>query len=156
LENESQKRFVDNIYALIKQRSYGSLENLSKIAGVNYNTLRSWVSYTTSPRLSMLDQMCNKLGIYTYQLFVPNINLLENKEKIVNSSREKIRINLIKFSREKFKTSSPKKIVPYFGDAISENAFSSYLRTSNGRIAPICKLEIIAHQFGIEFFELLK
>jgi len=150
-----QSLLVTNINILMKARKIDTLKALSLLTSINYNTLKCWMSYAKIPRLSSLDRMCDELGIETYMLFHPNPDFSKIDSLPKNNSREKIRINLIVFLRDKFKTTSSDKVLSEFEGLISRDAYISYIRPQNGRQMPLNILYQISLYLSIEPYQLL-
>jgi len=47
-----QSLLVSNLNTLMKERGIDTLKELSKLTAINYNTLKCWMSYAKTPRLS--------------------------------------------------------------------------------------------------------
>lgn len=150
-----QSLLVSNLNTLMKERGIDTLKELSKLTAINYNTLKCWMSYAKTPRLSSLDRLCDQLAIRTYMLLHPDpdFSAIDNFPK--NNSREKIRVNLIVFLREKYSTTSSDKILSEFEGIISRDAYISYLRPQNGRCMPLKTLYTLSLYLSIEPYQLL-
>lgn len=139
----------------MRVRNINTLKEFSELTGINYNTLKCWMSYGKVPRLSSLDRLCDKLAIRTYMLLHPDpdFSAIDNLPK--NNSREKIRVNLIVFLREKYSTTASDKVLSEFEGVISRDAYISYLRPYNGRCMPLKMLYTLSTYLSIEPYQLL-
>lgn len=146
---------VSNLYSLMRKRKINSLKELSELTDINYNTLKCWVSYAKTPRVSSLDRLCDRLSIRTYMLLHPNpdFSIIEDLPK--NNSRERIRINLIVLLREKYSTTNSNKILSEFEGVLSRDAYISYLRPYHGRCMPLETLYTLSLFLSIEPYQLL-
>lgn len=154
-KNEAVETLQRGIEILIRQKEFNNYKELSSVCGINYNTIKSWMSKRNIPKLKTLDNMCDNLQINTYELFSRNPDFLPIKEIIVNNSRERIRINIRKFLLENTRITINDSVAVFEGE-ISRDEYISYTRNSHGRSVPIHKLEIIACKLNVSISDLLR
>lgn len=154
ITNEAIETLRRGLNELMLQRSFDTYKGLSNASGINYNTLKSWMNNTKSPRLITLDKMCTNLNIATVELFI-TIPDFTSKENIDNNSRDKVRLNISKLMLEKTRLSLNDCVALFEGE-ISRDEYISYTRKQNGRVVPLYKLGIIAYYLNVQIWELLK
>lgn len=151
---DSYNNFVTNLNQISLATGCTSNYSLSKLIGVNYNTLRGWMANSRSPKLSTLDLVADRLGVNTSDLLNPAYCYKSTKDKKHNKSAVNFRRNLQKAFIASDRTSWQSREALLFG-LISVDSLKSFFRKENYRSPSLTQLDSIASALGVKSYELI-
>ena len=147
--------FNDNINNIASSKGLETYRQLADYLGINQNTLKCWQNKSRCPSLKQIDNIGNKLNVYTYDLLRSGNNLIEESKTIVNNSREQLIMNLQRKFIDKGRTTWNDKVALFYG-FLSEDVLKSYFRKKNYKTPPLKKIDEMAEALGIPPYMLIK
>ena len=150
MPNNSINIFVSHLEELLLE--CGSYKKLSEMLNLPESSLKCWMLYKRTPKLSTLDTIAAELNCTTSDLLNPAP--LNRNGTNTNTSRENFVKNLNIYFVKKGCYSIPQKLY-LLNNVISDCTLISYFRTNDYRVPTLKKLDAIANALKITSYELL-
>jgi transcriptional regulator with XRE-family HTH domain len=152
-----QKIIINNLKEFLIKIGIPTSKEASEFLNINYSTYRSWMALEREPSLRTLDNICDKLQIPTYVLFM-NEKCIDYKgyhvADIKNDSRMILVENLKRVYADKGKQSWHEKESLFYG-LLSQETLKSYQRNKEYICPTIQTIEGMCSYLGIPAYKLL-